>query len=186
MADFESRNVVRPSKEAAEELSARLARKPDMQRLKTSREQFHADTRRADETGPPPASLPPAPVPSTPAGEREDTEQFREKMRGRLAITLALAFIVVIGLTFWYLLIPTPGSGQASVLLLMPLVALIGAVIGFYFGGQTATQAAAEAARQAATSAAIQTAAETVAQTARQVAAEAVTEAAKQERPKGR
>jgi hypothetical protein len=88
----------------------------------------------------------------------EDTESTREKMRGRLAIALVLTLIVVMGLTFWYLLTLSRNFGELTTddlialipmvgtVLLTPLVGLIGAVMGFYYGGQTAVQAATQTA----------------------------------------
>jgi hypothetical protein len=88
----------------------------------------------------------------------ENTESTREKMRGRLAIALVLTLIVVMGLTFWYLLMLSRNFGDLTTddlialipmvgtVLLTPLVGLIGAVMGFYYGGQTAVQAASQTA----------------------------------------
>jgi hypothetical protein len=88
----------------------------------------------------------------------EDPESAREKMRGRLAIALVLTLIVVMGLTFWYLLMLSRNFGELTTddlialipmvgtVLLTPLVGLIGAVMGFYYGGQTAVQAASQTA----------------------------------------
>jgi hypothetical protein len=88
----------------------------------------------------------------------EDTESTREKMRGRLAIALVLTLIVVMGLTFAYLLTLSRNFGELTTddlialipmvgtVLLTPLVGLIGAVMGFYYGGQTAVQAASQTA----------------------------------------
>jgi hypothetical protein len=79
-------------------------------------------------------------------------------MRGRLAIALVLTLIVVMGLTFWYLLTLSRNFGELTTddlialipmvgtVLLTPLVGLIGAVMGFYYGGQTAVQAASQTA----------------------------------------
>jgi flagellar basal body-associated protein FliL len=84
----------------------------------------------------------------------EDTERTREKMSGQLAIALVLTLVVVMGLTFWYLLMLSQNFGELTTddlialipmvgtVLLTPLVGLIGAVMGFYYGGQTAVQAA--------------------------------------------
>jgi uncharacterized protein YukE len=113
----------------------------------------------------------------------EDTEQFREKMRGRLAVRLVWALLAVVVGTFAYLwfsnLSPTELNNVVPMVgttLLTPLVGLIGAVMGFYYGGQTAVQAAsqtAEATRtaaQAATTVQSATAAQITAQTAAQKA----------------
>jgi len=79
-------------------------------------------------------------------------------MRGRLAIALVLTLIVVMRLTFWYLLMLSQNFGELTTddlialitmvgtILLTPLVGLIGAVMGFYSGGQTAVQAASQTA----------------------------------------
>jgi hypothetical protein len=79
-------------------------------------------------------------------------------MRGRLAIALVLALIIVMGLTFWYLLMLSRNFGDLTTddlialipmvgtVLLTPLIGLIGAVMGFYYGGQTAVQAASQTA----------------------------------------
>ena len=79
-------------------------------------------------------------------------------MRGRLAIALVLTLVVVMGLTFWYLLMLSQNFGKLTTddlialipmvgtVLLTPLVGLIGAVMGFYYGGQTAVQAASQTA----------------------------------------
>jgi hypothetical protein len=79
----------------------------------------------------------------------EDTEQFREKMRGRLAVRLVWALLAVVVGTFAYLwfsnLSPTELNNVVPMVgttLLTPLVGLIGAVMGFYYGGQTAVQVA--------------------------------------------
>jgi hypothetical protein len=129
------------------------------------------------------------------------TETRREKMRGRLAIALVLTLIVVVGLTFWYLLLLSRKFGDLTTddlmtlipmvgtTLLTPIVGLIGAVMGFYYGGQTAVQgahSAAQAAQQpaeAATQAALQAmreATQVATQTASDVATQAATEAATQ------
>jgi hypothetical protein len=108
----------------------------------------------------------------------DDTERTREKMRGRLAIALVLALIIVMGLTFWYLLMLSRNFGDLTTddlialipmvgtVLLTPLVGLIGAVMGFYYGGQTAVQAASQTAD--ATKAAAQTTQETAVRAAAQ------------------
>jgi hypothetical protein len=100
-------------------------------------------------------------------------------MRGRLAIALVLTLIVVMGLTFWYLLMLSRNFGalttddlialipMVGTVLLTPLVGLIGAVMGFYYGGQTAVQAASQTAQ------ATKAAAETTQQTAVRAAAQA-------------
>jgi hypothetical protein len=74
-------------------------------------------------------------------------------MRGRLAIALVLTLIVVMLLTFAYLVMLSRNFGELTMdeivsvipmvgtTLLTPLVGLIGAVTGFYFGGQVAAQA---------------------------------------------
>src|SRR5215211_7113440 len=100
-------------------------------------------------------------------------------MRGRLAIALVLTLIVVMGLTFWYLLMLSGNFGELTTddlialipmvgtVLLTPLVGLIGAVMGFYYGGQTAVQAASQTAE--ATKAASETTQETAVRAAAQV-----------------
>jgi hypothetical protein len=111
----------------------------------------------------------------------EETEKTRERMRGRLALLLVAALIVVVGLTFVYLLILSRGFGDLTTddlialipmvgtTLLTPLIGLIGAVMGFYYGGQTAVSAATQTAE--ATKAASTTAANNAANTAANVAA---------------
>jgi type II secretory pathway component PulF len=103
-------------------------------------------------------------------------------MRGRLAIALVLTLIVVMGLTFWYLLTLSRNFGELTTddlialipmvgtVLLTPLVGLIGAVMGFYYGGQTAVQAASQ------TADATKAAAETTQNTAVRAAAAQVQE----------
>src|SRR5215204_7074695 len=100
----------------------------------------------------------------------EDTEQFREKMRGRLAVRLVWALLAVVVGTFAYLwfsnLSPTELNNVVPMVgttLLTPLVGLVGAVMGFYYGGQTAVQAASQTAEAA------RTAADMYAQTAAQM-----------------
>jgi hypothetical protein len=92
-------------------------------------------------------------------------------MRGRLALLLVATLIVVVSLTFVYLLILSRGFGELTTddlialipmvgtTLLTPLVGLIGAVMGFYYGGQTAVSAATQTAED--TKAASATAAKT-------------------------
>src|SRR5215213_935722 len=41
----------------------------------------------------------------------EDTERARERIRGRIALTLITALIIVVGLTFWYLLMLSRNLG---------------------------------------------------------------------------
>jgi len=121
----------------------------------------------------------------------EDTEQYRERMRGRLAVRLVSALLVVVVGTFAYLWISNLSPNELNTVvpmvgttLLTPLVGLIGAVMGFYYGGQTAVQAAsqtAEATRTAAEAATIvqsRTAAQITAQTAAQKATTAPQSAA--------
>jgi uncharacterized protein YukE len=83
----------------------------------------------------------------------EDTEQYREKMRGRLAVRLVWALLAVIVGTFAYLWLSNLSPSELNTVvpmvgttLLTPLVGLIGAVMGFYYGGQTAVQAASQTA----------------------------------------
>jgi len=109
----------------------------------------------------------------------EDTERTREKMRGRLAIALVLTLVVVMGLTFWYLLRLSQNFGELTTddlialipmvgtVLLTPLVGLVGAVMGFYYGGQTAVQAASQTAD--ATKAASETTQETAVRAVSQI-----------------
>ena len=113
----------------------------------------------------------------------EETEKTRERMRGRLALLLVATLIVVVSLTFVYLLILSRGFGELTTddlialipmvgtTLLTPLVGLIGAVMGFYYGGQTAVSAATQTAEatKAASAAAASTAANTAAKTAAQL-----------------
>jgi pyruvate/2-oxoglutarate dehydrogenase complex dihydrolipoamide acyltransferase (E2) component len=91
----------------------------------------------------------------------EDTERARERIRGRIALSLITTLIIVVGLTFWYLLMLSRNFGalktddlntlipMVGTTLLTPLVGLIGAVTGFYYGGQTAVQAASQATQAA-------------------------------------
>jgi len=81
----------------------------------------------------------------------EDTEQYREKMRGRLAIRLLWALIAVVVGTYAYIWISQLNPNELNTVvpmvgttLLTPLIGLIGAVMGFYYGGQTAVQAASQ------------------------------------------
>ena len=81
----------------------------------------------------------------------EDTEQYREKMRGRLAIRLLWALIAVVVGTYAYIWISHLNPNELNTVvpmvgttLLTPLIGLIGAVMGFYYGGQTAVQAASQ------------------------------------------
>src|SRR5215218_7345000 len=109
----------------------------------------------------------------------ENPEDTREKMRGRLGVTLVWTLIAVVVGTYAYLLISNLSPQDLNTVvpmvgatLLTPLVGLIGAVMGFYYGGQTAVQAAsqtAEATRtaaQAATTVQSATAAQITARTA--------------------
>jgi hypothetical protein len=113
----------------------------------------------------------------------ENPEDTREKMRGRLGVTLVWTLIAVVVGTYAYLLISNLSPQDLNTVvpmvgatLLTPLVGLIGAVMGFYYGGQTAVQAAsqtAEATKTAAqTARAVQsaTAAQMIAQTTAQKA----------------
>lgn len=82
---------------------------------------------------------------------QEDTEQYREKMRGRLAIRLLWALIAVVVGTYAYIWISELNPNELNTVvpmvgttLLTPLIGLIGAVMGFYYGGQTAVQAASQ------------------------------------------
>ena len=91
---------------------------------------------------------------------QEDTEQYREKMRGRLAIGLLWALIAVVVGTYAYIWISELNpSGLNTVVpmvgttLLTPLIVLIGAVMGFFYDGQTAVQAASQNAEAAQTAA---------------------------------
>jgi hypothetical protein len=120
--------------------------------------------------------------------EELETEATRERMRGRLAITLILALIALMALTFAYLLVLSRQFGDLTSddlislipmvgsTLLTPLVGLIGAVMGFYFGGETAVSAASQtadatrSATQAFTSVQSATAAQYTAATAAQKA----------------
>jgi hypothetical protein len=118
----------------------------------------------------------------------EETEKTRERMRGRLALLLVAALIVVVGLTFVYLLILSRGFGDLTTddlialipmvgtTLLTPLVGLIGAVMGFYYGGQTAVSAATQtaAATKEATESASTTAVRAASSTVRQMTDETI------------
>jgi hypothetical protein len=82
---------------------------------------------------------------------QEDPEQYREKMRGRLAIRLLWALIAVVVGTYAYIWISELNPNELNSVvpmvgttLLTPLIGLIGAVMGFYYGGQTAVQAASQ------------------------------------------
>ncbi len=93
-----------------------------------------------------------------PRTSEDTTERARERIRGRIALTLITTLIIVVGLTFWYLLMLSRKFGtlttddlialipMVGTTLLTPLVGLIGAVMGFYYGGQTAVQAATQTA----------------------------------------
>jgi hypothetical protein len=113
----------------------------------------------------------------------EDMEQYRERMRGRLAVRLLWALLAVVVGTYAYIWLSELNPNELNTVvpmvgttLLTPLIGLIGAVMGFYYGGQTAVQAAsqtAEATRtaaQAATAVQSATAAQFTAQTAAQKA----------------
>jgi hypothetical protein len=91
-------------------------------------------------------------------------EHAREVWRGRIGGVLLLTLIIVMLLTFAYLVMQSRNFGElkmdeiVSVIpmvgttLLTPLVGLVGAVTGFYFGGQVAAQAS-QATHEATTSA---------------------------------
>jgi|SRR5215207_792241 len=108
------------------------------------------------------------------------TDSTREKIRAILAFTLVATLIVVVGATFWYLLLLSRNFGElktddlislipmVGTTLLTPLVGLIGAVTGFYYGGQTANTAANQAASR--TSEAVQRHADTTTKAATQAA----------------
>ena len=100
--------------------------------------------------------------------DEDEMERARERIRGWIALILITALLVVMGLSFWYILRMSRDLDAVTAddlitviqmvgtTLLTPLVGLIGAVTGFYYGGQTAVQAAsqgAQAATQAATEA---------------------------------
>ena len=59
----------------------------------------------------------------------EDTESTREKMRGRLAIALVLTLVVVMGLTFWYLLMLSQSFGKLTTDDLIALIPMVGTVL---------------------------------------------------------
>jgi pyruvate/2-oxoglutarate dehydrogenase complex dihydrolipoamide acyltransferase (E2) component len=108
-------------------------------------------------------------------------ERARERIRGRIALILITALLVVMGLSFWYILRMSRNLGAVTTddlitviqmvgtTLLTPLIGLIGAVTGFYYGGQTAVQAASQGA-QTATQAATQAAQAAQTQAAAQAA----------------
>ena len=113
----------------------------------------------------------------------QNPEDTREKMRGRLGVTLVWTLIAVVVGTYAYLLIGNLSPNALNTVvpmvgatLLTPLVGLIGAVMGFYYGGQTAVQAASQTAEatktaaQAATAVQSATAAQMIAQTTAQKA----------------
>src|SRR5215217_8799048 len=104
----------------------------------------------------------------------ENPEDTREKMRGRLGVTLVWTLIAVVVGTYAYLLISNLSPQDLNTVvpmvgatLLTPLVGLIGAVMGFYYGGQTAVQAASQTAE--ATKAASETTQETAVRAVSQI-----------------
>src|ERR671920_1033048 len=84
-------------------------------------------------------------------------EGTRERIRGKIAMSLIITLIVVVLATLVYLTWLSFGLAEVGTddlntvipmvgtTLLTPLVGLIGAVTGFYYGGQTAVQAASQA-----------------------------------------
>jgi hypothetical protein len=131
----------------------------------------------------------------------EPVEGIRERIRGRIAMSLILTLIFVVLATLGYLVWLSFNLAQVDTqdlntvipmvgtTLLTPLVGLIGAVTGFYYGGQQALQAASEASQAAqktqvtsqdAQKGVTQAVAEAVAPAATRAVAEAVTPAATQ------
>src|SRR5215217_7543996 len=98
-------------------------------------------------------------------------EGTRERIRGKIAMSLIITLIVVVLATLVYLTWLSFGLAEVGTddlntvipmvgtTLLTPLVGLIGAVTGFYYGGQTANTAANQAASR--TSEAVQRHADT-------------------------
>ncbi len=88
-------------------------------------------------------------------------EGTRERIRGKIAMSLIITLIVVVLATLVYLTWLSVGLAEVGTddlntvipmvgtTLLTPLVGLIGAVTGFYYGGQQALQAASEASEAA-------------------------------------
>jgi hypothetical protein len=88
-------------------------------------------------------------------------EGTRERIRGKIAMSLIVTLIVVVLATLVYLTwlsfgLANVGTDDLNTVipmvgttLLTPLVGLIGAVTGFYYGGQQALQAASEASQAA-------------------------------------
>jgi cytoskeletal protein RodZ len=76
-------------------------------------------------------------------------EGTRERIRGKIAMSLIITLIVVVLATLVYLTWLSFGLAEVGTTLLTPLVGLIGAVTGFYYGGQQALQAASEASEAA-------------------------------------
>src|ERR687889_85893 len=118
-------------------------------------------------------------------------EGTRERIRGKIAMSLIITLIVVVLATLVYLTWLSFGLAEVGTddlntvipmvgtTLLTPLVGLIGAVTGFYYGGQQALQAASEASEAAQKTQ--ETAHDTqkgVAQVATQAATQAATEVA--------
>jgi hypothetical protein len=120
--------------------------------------------------------------------EAGGADKTREKIRAILAFALVATLIIVVGATFWYLVLLSRNFSElktddlislipmVGTTLLTPLVGLIGAVTGFYYGGQTANTAANQATTQA--NDAIQQHADTTREAATQAAARAAQEAA--------
>jgi hypothetical protein len=116
-------------------------------------------------------------------------DKTRERIRAILAFALVATLIVVVGATFWYLVLLSRNFSElktddlislipmVGTTLLTPLVGLIGAVTGFYYGGQTANTAANQATAQA--NDALQQHADTTREAATQAAAQAAQEAAR-------
>jgi uncharacterized membrane protein YgcG len=96
--------------------------------------------------------------------EQQETERQREATRRRIAYALIATLIIVILLSFVYIIWESLKATNLTIdqlssmiqtigtTLLAPLTGLIGAVVGFYYGGQTAVQGA-QTATQASTQA---------------------------------
>jgi hypothetical protein len=75
-------------------------------------------------------------------------EVQRERMRGRIALSLVAVLVVVIAVTLLMVILLSQGVDTSmnealqavGTTVLTPIIGLIGAVTGFYFGGQTQVQ----------------------------------------------
>jgi hypothetical protein len=153
MADFESRNVIRPSKEKVEELSARLAEKPDLKgpgssEVKSRSEDFRATPERKPREDLPRDDVETKKEVATTALQglsAKDQAEVASQIQGptqqvtnliwQIIVGTFAAVVSLFGIGLLYVAILPPLSGSDSTQVLLPVfTSIAGILAGFILG----------------------------------------------------